>query len=56
VEVVRRADDHGIHVTEIEQILDIGHDIGDAEALGEGARLGPVVVAEGDELRATEAR
>jgi hypothetical protein len=56
VQVVGRTDDHGVDVGEREQVLDVGNDVGDAEALRECARLGPIVVAEYGELRAAEPR
>ena len=56
VEVVRRSDDDGIQVIELEQILDVGERVADAEAIGERARLGPVVIADGRKFRPAHLR
>ena len=56
VQMVRRRDDDRVERVLLEQILDVGEDVGDAEAVGERARLRPVVVAERDELRAAHLR
>ena len=56
VEMVRRGDDDRVERVLLEQILDVGVDVGDAEAIGERARFRPVVVAERDELRAAHLR
>ncbi len=56
VEMVRRGDDDRVERVLLEQILDVGVDVGDAETVGERARFRPVVVAERDELRAAHLR
>ena len=56
VEVVRRSDDDGVEVGELEQILDIVERIANAEAVGERSCLGAVVVADGRELGAPHLR
>ena len=45
VQVVRRRDDHRVELVELEQVLDVGEDVGNVEAVGERARLRRVVVA-----------
>ena len=49
VQVVRCCDHHRRLLVGFEQVLDIRVDIGNVEPVGEGARLGAVVVAEGGE-------
>ena len=56
VKMVRRRDDDRVERVLLEQILDVGVDVGNAEAVGERARFRPVVVAERDELRAAHLR
>jgi hypothetical protein len=56
VEVIRRGDDYGVDLIELEQILEIGEHVGDREPLRDRARLGPIVVAKGDELRSLDLR
>ncbi len=52
VKMVRRGDDDRVERVLLEQILDVGVDVGNAETIGERAGFRPVVVAERDELRA----
>jgi hypothetical protein len=56
VKVIRRRDHDGIDLIELEEILEIGENVGDLEPLSDGACLGPVVVAKGDELRSLDLR
>jgi hypothetical protein len=56
VKVVRRSDDDGVELVQLEQILDVGEDIGNAEAIREATRLGAVVIADGDERRTSHLR
>ena len=52
VQVVGRRDHHRVQLVELEQLLDVREGVGDAEAVRERPRLGAVVVAQRDELRA----
>ena len=56
MDVVRRSDDDGVQVIQLEQILDVGERVADAEPIGERARLGPVVIADGRKLRPAHLR
>ena len=49
--MVGRRDDDRVEGVLLQQILDVGVHVGHAEAVGERARFGTVVVAQGDELR-----
>jgi len=54
VKVIWRGDDYGIDLIELEQILNVGEDIGNLETLGDGARLRTIIVTESYELRALD--
>lgn len=56
VEVIGSRDDNGIELVGVEQLIDIGKYVRDAEALGKCACLGSVVVADRDELCTAYAR
>ena len=56
MKVIRRGDHHGIHLIELQQILEVGEHVGDLEPLGDGARLGPIVVAQRDQLGSLDFR
>jgi hypothetical protein len=56
VKVIRRRDHDGIDLIELQEILKIRENVRDLEALGDRARLGPIVVAKGDELRSLDLR
>ena len=51
VKMVRRRDDDRVQLIELEQVLDVGEDVGNVEAISERARFRPVVVAQRDQLR-----
>ena len=56
VQVIGRGDHHRVESVDLEQILDVGERVADAEAIGERARLGPVVIADGRKLRPAHLR
>ena len=56
VQMVWRRDHYGIHLIELQQILEIGEDIGNSKTLGERAGLGSVIVAQRYELRPFDLR
>jgi hypothetical protein len=56
MQVVGRRDDHGVEVVGLEQVLDVREGVGDPESLGEGARLGSIVVAQRNHLGAAHLR
>ena len=45
-----------IELIGVEKLVDVGKDVGNAETLGECACLWAIIVADRDELRATNAR
>src|SRR5687767_5628657 len=45
MKMIGRGDDHRVELIELEQVLDIGEDVGNSESIGERARFGAVVVA-----------
>jgi hypothetical protein len=56
VKVIRRGNHNCIDLIELQQILEISEHVGDREPLRDRARLGPIVVAKGDELRSLDLR
>jgi hypothetical protein len=50
MKVIRRSDHDGIYLIELEQILEISEHVGDLEPFRDRAGLGPIVVAERDQL------
>ena len=56
VEVIRRRHDDRVEIVELEQVLDVGERVPNAESIREGARLWPIVVADGRELGAAHLR
>ena len=52
VQMIRGGDHHGIDLIELEQILDVGEDVGNLHTLGDGARFRAIVVAQRNQLRA----
>ena len=56
VQVVRRRDHHRVQLVAVQQLLDVGEDVGDVEAVGERPRLGAIVVAQRDEAHPLRAR
>ena len=52
VEVIGRRDDDRVEIIELEEVLDVGEDVGNVESVGERAGLRAVVVADGRELSA----
>jgi len=52
VQVVRRRDHHRVQLVALQQLLDVGEDVGNVEAVGERTRFRPIVVAERDEAHA----
>jgi hypothetical protein len=56
MKVIGRSDYYRVDLIQLEQILEIGEHVGDFEALRDRARLGPIVVAKGNELSALDFR
>src|SRR3954464_6554484 len=54
VKMIRRSDYHRIDLVQLQQILDVGENVRHFQTLGNGARLRPVVIAKGDQLRSLD--
>src|SRR5437660_8152313 len=54
MEVIRRANDHGVRLRVLEHFFDVVVGVLDVEPRGERLRFGEIVVADGDELDAVE--
>src|SRR5262245_19455707 len=52
MQVIGSCDDDGVELLDLEEILDVGAGVANAEAVGEGASLRPVVVTHGGQLDA----